>query len=98
MARAAIAVGGIGLHVAQNIARLRQVRNLTTRSLSGLTAEVGRTIPASGITRIESGERRVDVDDLAVLAQVLGVKPEDLLTPPDRLAISVSVARIGGDR
>jgi transcriptional regulator with XRE-family HTH domain len=35
----------------------------------------------SGLTRIERGERRVDVDDLLALSVVLGVTPNRLLLP-----------------
>ena len=35
----------------------------------------------SGISRIEMGARRVDVDDLVVFAKLLGVRPEELLAP-----------------
>jgi transcriptional regulator with XRE-family HTH domain len=79
----AIEVGVIGHHVATNVLRLRKVRGLTVKSLSARLAECGRSIPSSGLTRIELGERRVDVDDLVALAAVLGVSPAALLLPLD---------------
>jgi hypothetical protein len=42
---------------------------------------MGREIPPLGLRRIESGERRVDVDDLMALAVTLNVSPIGLLMP-----------------
>lgn len=43
--------------------------------------EVGRPIAVLGLKRIESGERKVDVDDLMAFAIVFGVSPLTLLMP-----------------
>jgi hypothetical protein len=43
--------------------------------------ELGQPVPASGITRIEKGDRRVDVDDLIAFALALNVSPNALLLP-----------------
>ncbi|MFZ4235721.1 helix-turn-helix domain-containing protein [Streptomyces murinus] len=79
--RRAIEVGHTGKVVAANIARLRERRGLTTRQLSGILERAGRNIPASGITRMENGQRVVTVDELAALAVVFGVSPSALLLP-----------------
>lgn len=50
--RRAIEVGPTGKTVGENLARLRKIRGLTTRQLSGLLESKQRPIPASGITRI----------------------------------------------
>lgn len=42
---------------------------------------MGRPIPATGITRIEKGQRRVDAGDLCALAIALDVSPLALLLP-----------------
>lgn len=42
---------------------------------------LGRRIPPQGLARLEAGERRVDVDDVLVLALALGVSVETLLAP-----------------
>ena len=42
----------------------------------------GRKLPVLALRRIESGARRVDVDDLVALAMVFGVSPVRLLLPP----------------
>jgi len=82
--RRAIETGPTGKTVGQNLARLRMRRNFTTRQLSAALARSNspRFIPASGITRMEQGERQVTVDDLVALAVVLGVNPSALLLPP----------------
>lgn len=66
-----------------NLARLRKQRGLTTRQLSAALERTGRPIPASGITRMEKGERAVTVDDLTALAEVLDVSPTTLLLPAE---------------
>jgi transcriptional regulator with XRE-family HTH domain len=79
--RRAIEVGPTGRYVAANIARLRERKGMTTRQLSGALERAGRAIPASGITRMEKGERVVTVDELMALATVLGASPQALLFP-----------------
>lgn len=98
MARSAIDVGPIGRGVATNLLRLRKARGLTSRQLSAKTADAGRYMPASGITRMEHGERRIDVDDLVILAQVLDVTVGHLLAPPDQLNIGLVISTTGTDR
>ncbi|MDH6432601.1 transcriptional regulator with XRE-family HTH domain [Streptomyces sp. SAI-144] len=78
---AATQVEATGQHVQANVARLRKARGWTTYQMAKLMKEVGRPIPQSGISRIESGTRRVDVDDLTALAAVFGVAPAALLLP-----------------
>lgn len=79
---AATQVGPMGDRVRMNVAELRKARGLTTYQLAKRLAVAGRPIPQSGVSRIESGARRVDVDDLAALAVALGVSPNALLLPP----------------
>jgi hypothetical protein len=68
--------------VARNIAELRKARGgLTLRDLNIRLREVGRPILPSGLHKIESGDRRVDVDDLVALAVALDVTPTRLLMP-----------------
>jgi transcriptional regulator with XRE-family HTH domain len=68
--------------VADNLVRLRKARGLSTTRLSAALKGIGHSIPATGITRIEKGERRVDVDDLVALAVALDVSPTAFLLPP----------------
>ena len=79
--RRAIETGPTGRTVGKKLADLRKTRGLTTRQLSAKLERAGRPIPASGITRMESGERQVTADDLAALAGVLNTSPITLLLP-----------------
>lgn len=54
---------------------------MTTRQLSAALEQAGRPIPASGITRMEKGERVVTADELAALAVAFGVSPSALMLP-----------------
>lgn len=49
--------------------------------LSRELTKAGRDIPPLGLGRIETGGRRVDVDDLTALAVVFEVSPASLLMP-----------------
>lgn len=44
---------------------------------------MGREIPPLGLRRVESGDRKVDVDDLVALALALDVSPLALLLPSE---------------
>lgn len=79
MAAVAREPGVVARRVAANVRAIRFLGNLSTATLSRRLAEIGHPIHATGITKIEKGTRRVDVDDLAALAQALGVEPEVLL-------------------
>jgi hypothetical protein len=76
-------VGPVGWILAANIKRIRESQRLTYAELSRLLAAAGREIPILGLRRIESTERRVDVDDLLALAYVLKAAPVDLLVSGD---------------
>ena len=39
-------------------------------------------MPPLGLSRMVKAERRIDVDELVALAEVLGVTPDELLAPP----------------
>lgn len=67
--------------VAENLKRLRAAGGVSVRELSRLT---GNAVPPNGISEIENGLRRVDVDDLIALSAALDVSPSVLLMPrPD---------------
>lgn len=65
----------------RNVAELRKGR-YSVRDLSERLGEAGRPLVASAVSKIEAGQRRVDVDDLVALAVALGVNPSRLLLPP----------------
>jgi transcriptional regulator with XRE-family HTH domain len=75
-------LGATGETVRANIRHVRdEQRNLPVTELSARMSAVGRPIPPLGLHRIESGDRRVDVDDLLALALALEVSPVTLLMP-----------------
>ncbi|MGW0626618.1 helix-turn-helix domain-containing protein [Streptomyces sp. NPDC002758] len=79
--RRAVEVGDTGKTVAENLARLRKARGLSTRQLSADLERRGRLLSPSGITRMEKAERHVTTDELVALAVVFGVSPSALLLP-----------------
>jgi hypothetical protein len=79
-------LGAAGDNVRWNVLRLRTERRLSTPRLSAALKELDRPIAATGITKIEKGDRRVDVDDLVALAAALSVTPVQLLEPPTECA------------
>lgn len=93
---AATQIEATGEHVRRNVKRLREIRGLTTYDLAKILADNGRPIPRSGISRIESGARRVDVDDLTALAVALAVNPSTLLLPPNATSGPHDVEITGG--
>lgn len=52
------------------------------RTLADRVRDTGRAMSASALSKIENGDRRVDVDDLTVFAYMLQTTPAALLTPP----------------
>jgi transcriptional regulator with XRE-family HTH domain len=74
-------LGPIGINVTHTVRRFREARRLGYAELSRKLADMGRDIPPLGLRRIESGERRVDADDLVALAVALDVSPLALLLP-----------------
>jgi transcriptional regulator with XRE-family HTH domain len=77
-----IELGQTGRTVAKQVKRTRERNGLTVQQLSKRVKAVGRPILPSGITKIELGMRRVDVDDLVALAAALDAIPNDLLYEP----------------
>lgn len=76
-------LGPVGVNVTHSVRKFREARRLSFAELSRQLAELGRDVPPLGLRRIESGERRVDVDDLVALALALGVSPLALLLPTE---------------
>lgn len=68
-------------YLAANLAAIRRRRGVTVRRLSSQLADLGVTLLPSGITKIEQGARRVDVDELVALAVALNVSPTRLVLP-----------------
>ncbi|MFI6334161.1 helix-turn-helix domain-containing protein [Streptomyces sp. NPDC050535] len=66
----------------ENLKALRESMQLTTEQLADQVTRLGRPMRANTITKIEKGQRRVDVDDLMALAVALDTSPGRLLMPP----------------
>ncbi len=75
--------GPVSDYVAENVTSLRKSAGMSQQELSARLAEVGRPMLPSAISKLESRERGVDVDDLVALAVVLGVNPSRLLLPDE---------------
>jgi transcriptional regulator with XRE-family HTH domain len=71
----------VGARVRERVRQLRRERGLDLRGLSDRLAEEGRPISLGQLSKLELGQRRVDVDDLVALAVVLNVTPSQLLMP-----------------
>ena len=97
-----------GATVAANVKRLMEEQNLNSGSLARKIAEIDQpTELADGtavkpakladlaIRRIVAGERKVDVDDLVLLAYALGVAPVTLMQEPAPTAGSMVLTPIG---
>lgn len=81
--RRANELGPTGARLMENLKRLRESLPLTTEQLADRVTNVyGRPMRANTITKIEKGQRRVDVDDLMALALALETRPDALLLPP----------------
>ena len=81
MGTRAVEKGAIAQAVAENVEAVRKRRGLTQQQLASRLAELGRPMQASAVAKVESGDRRVDVDDLAALAVALNVSVARLLLP-----------------
>jgi transcriptional regulator with XRE-family HTH domain len=70
--------------VAEALKRYRKERGMSAQEVTDACAAVGHAIPRSVIANLESGRRAsLDIAELLVLAEVLGIPPVTLLFPPD---------------
>jgi transcriptional regulator with XRE-family HTH domain len=76
--------GEVGHTVAAQVRQIRESERLSLQVLSDRLAALGRPILPSGLSKIEAGSRRVDVDDLVALAAALETVPSRLLVDPTR--------------
>lgn len=74
--------GTSNMHVAANIRAARHAIGMDLRAMSEGLQTTGRKLSTSGISKVENGDRRVDVDDLTAIAYLLRTTPAELLTPP----------------
>lgn len=71
MGKHAITMGAVGHIVADRLVSRRGDLGMTQTDLGVAVTEAGRRMGRQAIAEIETGRRRVDVDDVAVLAAVL---------------------------
>lgn len=90
-------LGPSGEQVRRNLTRIREARGWDKKELARRVAELGRPMPELAVGRMEAGTRRVDVDDLVVLAVVLGVNVSALLLPPSDRADEACAVTCGGE-
>lgn len=81
MAANEVTPGPIMENVVANVLRLRAEQRLSQAQLSERLRDVGHPILATGLHRLETGKRRVDVDDLIGLALAFDVAPITMLMP-----------------
>jgi transcriptional regulator with XRE-family HTH domain len=75
--------GPAGHNLIANVEQLREVRHLSLRALSVRLGDLGHPLITSAVHAIVQGKRKVSVDDLVALAEVLGVTPDVLLSAPE---------------
>lgn len=68
-------------HLSAQVKRLREEQRMPLTALADKLTELGTPIARLGLLRLEKGERKVDVDELAALAKALGVPPLLLILP-----------------
>lgn len=79
MGTRAVERGPTSERVAANVKAVRVERRLTLGQLAERMTELGRPVLKSGLSKLEQGQRRVDVDELVALALALEVTPNRLL-------------------
>lgn len=65
--------------LAGHIKVTRQERGWSQAELASRLSELGMTVHATGITRIESGKRGVSLNEFCLIAVALEMMPEELL-------------------
>jgi transcriptional regulator with XRE-family HTH domain len=73
--------GPISNGLSENLRAIRERRGMSQGDLAAALAEIGRPTQRTAIAKVESGDRRVDVDDLVAFAVALNVSPARLLLP-----------------
>lgn len=66
--------------VAENVKALRKQRAWTLEELSTRLSDAHWAISVPALSKLERGDRRIDVDDLVGIAAVFGVEASRLLT------------------
>ena len=92
--------GPVAERVSANVRALREAERSAWRprlslvELSERLRSLGRPVLPSGLSKIETGDRRVDVDDLVALALALETTPNRLLLPAGAGADKVALTEL----
>jgi hypothetical protein len=70
-----------GAAVAYNVRRIRVLREMRQRTLAEQMRRLGHRWNDTIVSRVETGERDVTVDELVGLGTALGIHPPGLLAP-----------------
>jgi transcriptional regulator with XRE-family HTH domain len=89
--------GHIADNVAINVRHLRAGLGWSLQQLSRQLVAIGHPVLPTGLQRLETGGRRIDVDDLVALAMVLRVSPVTLMLPPRDSGHVALTGSIGAD-
>ena len=81
--------------VASNVRRLRQHEGLTLEQLSAMLGDLGRPLGVTTLSKIELGQRGIDVDDLVALGLALNVPLDQLLADTSSEVIQQAEALLG---
>ncbi len=72
-------------NLARRLRRERENRGWSFSHMARAVSEAGASMPPNAVSRIESRERRITVDELLAFARVLGTSVDGLLTDLDAL-------------
>ena len=73
-------------HFRYQLAEARKARGFSQAQLAKRLTEIGYKMHETSIARIESGERRVSLDDAMAISLALGCQLAQLVAPPDATA------------
>lgn len=90
-------IGPAGSYLGEAVARLRGDRGWDQRALVDRLAAEGCPMSQQILSRVESGGRRVDADELVALAAALGVAVPALLPPVNTLPVAAPPRRAAAE-
>ena len=74
-------IGPAQLTAAETVRKRRAELGMTRIEVCELLAEAGRDFTPNGLQKLESGERRIDLDDWVALTEVLAIQDGQPLDP-----------------
>lgn len=83
MSRSLEGLGPSGERAAERVRAIRRQQGLTLADVAARLESIGRPIQLTALSKIEKGQRRLDVDDLIALALALEVSPNWILLPAE---------------